>query len=260
MKRRLGGREFAVLATSVVIVGPSGFACAPGPTYDEWAATDGAAGRINLDAVQEAFKTSENPTDFETRVNEIYEGDNLVLIRSRQDNGTLILEGYEDLDGNGEIDTATDDELFSIVKQHDNHELRGHGANGYYRSSFGPGNFLFTYLLVSSMTGPRYYSTPYSRVGTMRANRTNYRAGSTYKSQVSRNTNYFGKQKNFHGSKYSNAGRNISKPRSSYLASSKASGAFKASKAGVRSQWGSSASRRSSGGFRGGGGAQSIIG
>ena len=30
---------------------PAIAACSIGPTYEEWAATDGAAGRINLDAV-----------------------------------------------------------------------------------------------------------------------------------------------------------------------------------------------------------------
>ena len=79
------------------------------------------------------------------------------------------------------------------------------GANGYYRSSFGPGNFLFTYLIISSLTGPRYYSTPRSRVGTIRSGRSNYRGSTAYRSQVSRNSSYFSRQKSFHGSRYTNA-------------------------------------------------------
>ena len=55
----------------MVAAGPVMAACSSGPTYDQWAATDGAAGRINLDDVQEAFKDSKSPTDFERRANEI---------------------------------------------------------------------------------------------------------------------------------------------------------------------------------------------
>ena len=244
----------------MVIAGPVAAACAPGPTFDEWAATDGAAGRINLDQVQEAFQKSKSPTEFERKVNEIYEGDGLVLIRSSQDGDTLVLEGFEDLDGSGTIDETADDVLFSIVKEHDDHELRGHGANGYYRSSFGPGNFLFTYLIISSLAGPRYYSTPRSRVGTIRANRTNYRGSSGYRTQVSNNTRYFNEQKSFHGSRYDSADRNRSRARSSYMASNKKSSAFRSSTTGVRNRWGASSASRRSGGFSGGGGAQVVVG
>ena len=260
MGRKLGRRGFAMLAGTMVVAGPVAAACAPGPTYDEWAATDGAAGRINLDEVQEAFKKSGSPTEFERRVNEIYEGDGLVLIRSSQDGDTLVLEGFEDLNGDGTIDEAADDVLFSIVKQNENHELRGHGANGYYRNSFGPGNFLFTYLIISSLTGPRYYSTPRTRVGTIRSNQTNYRGSSGYRTQVSKNGSYFSRQKSFAGSRYDSAGRNLSRGRSSYLASNKSSSAFKNSSTGVRSRWGSSSASGRSGGFRGGGGAQVVVG
>ena len=260
MGRKLGRRGFAMLAGTMVVAGPAAAACAPGPTFDEWAATDGAAGRINLDQVQEAFKKSKSPTEFERRVNEIYEGDGLVLIRSSQDGDTLVLEGFEDLDGNGAIDETADDVLFSIVKEHDDHELRGHGANGYYRSSFGPGNFLFTYLLISSLTGPRYYSTPRSRVDTIRADRTNYRGSSAYGTQVSNNTRYFDKQKSFHGSRYDSADRNRSQARTSYMASNKSSSAFRNSTTGVRSRWGASSASGGSGGFSGGGGAQVVVG
>ena len=244
----------------MVVAGPVAAACEQGPTFDEWAATDGAAGRINLDEVQEAFKKSKSPTEFERKVNQIYEGDGLILIRSSQDGDTLVLEGFEDLDLNGTIDGTADDLLFSIVKEHDNNEVRGHGANGYYRSSFGGGNFLFTYLLVSSLTGPRYYNTPRSRVGTIAANRKSYRGSSGYRSQVSKNTSYFNRQKSFHGSRYNSAGRNLSRGRSTYLASNKSSSAFKNSTTGVRSRWGASSASRRSGGFRGGGGAQVVVG
>ena len=186
-----------------------------------------------------------------------------------QDGERLTLDGFEDLDDNGQIVESTDDLLFSIVKNTDNtHEMRGHGANGYYRNSFGGGNFLFTYLLISSLS-PRgyYYQTPPGRTGTMNRNRTNYRNSSSYRSQVSKNTSYFNKQKSFAGSRYESASRNLSSSRSSYQNSQKTSGSFAKSNTGVRSSWGAgrpgnriTSSSRGGGGFRGGGGAHTVIG
>ena len=74
--RKLGIRATAGLA---VAAAPVAAACSSGPTssgpsYEDWATTDGAAGRINLEDVQTAFKESESVTDFEKRVNEIFEG------------------------------------------------------------------------------------------------------------------------------------------------------------------------------------------
>jgi hypothetical protein len=260
MVRKLKSRGFTVLAGTMVVAGPVAAACAPGPTYDDWAATDGAAGRINLEEVQNAFKKSGSPTEFEDKVNKIYEGDGLVLIRSSQDGDGLVLDGFEDLNGNGTIEDATDDLLFSIVNKDNDNELRGHGANGYYRNSFGGGNFLFTYLLISSLSGPRYYSTAPARASTMRSSRANYRGSSAYRSQVSKNSGYFNRQKSFAGSRYTSASRNLSQGRTSYQSRQKSTSAFRSSKTGVRSSWGASSRSRGSGGFRGGGGAQMVIG
>ena len=89
----------------IVAAAPLIAACG-GDSYEDWAATDGAGGRINLDDVQEAFKDSKSATVFEQRVNEIYEGDGLVLIRARQDGEMLTLEGWEDLNNDNAIEDA----------------------------------------------------------------------------------------------------------------------------------------------------------
>ena len=269
MATGLGRAGRAAFLGSLVVAGPTVAACATGPTYDEWAGTDGAAGRINMDDVQKAFKDSKSATDFEQKVNRIYEGDGLVLIRAKQDGDKLVLEGYEDLNKNSAIDDAQDDLLFTIVKDDDNkHQLRGHGANGYYNSGFGGGNFLFTYLLISSMS-PRgyYYNTAPGYARTTIANdRTRYRSSSRYRSQVSRNSRYFNNApKKFGASKYAAAGKNRGTARQGYMSRQKSTGAFKSSATGVRSSWRSSSSRGGfrgggRGGFRGGGGGTTIIG
>ena len=257
-KFRLGT---AVSLGGMVVAAPLVAACGGGPSYDDWAATDGAAGRINLDDVQEAFKKSKSATEFEDRVNEIYEGDGLVLIRAKQDGRMLTLEGWEDLNNNNSIDDADDDLMFSIVKgTDDEYDLRGHHANGYYHSHFGAGEFLFAYLLISSI-GPRgyYYSTPVSRGPQMRNQRSTYRQSSAYGRQVQRNSNYNSRQSTFAGSRYQQARSNVSTNRQTYQQTQQRSGGFKTSNSISRSRSGSFRSSRSSGGF-GGGGAMVVKG
>ena len=253
----------ALFAGGMVVSAPVLAACASGPSYDEWAATDGAAGRINLDEVQDAFKNSDSVTKFEQRVNEIYEGDGIIFIRAKQDGDALTLEGWEDLNGNNEIDDTQDDLLFSIVKDQGQNNLRGHGANGYYRSGFGGGDFLFTYLLLSSLRGPYFYHSPYTRSygGGMRTQRTSYRQSSRYTTQVSNNSKYFNNQKKFAGSSYQRAGQDLSSGRRTYQQTQSSSGAFKQSGAVQRSKAGTVRTGGSSGGgAKGGGGLQVVIG
>ena len=259
MARRLPKLGPAVFGGGIIVTAPLLAACGGGgPSFDEWAATDGAAGRINLDEVQDAFKRADSATEFERRVNEIYEGDSIIFIRAKQDGETLTLEGWEDLNNNNEIDDAQDDLLFSIVKNSGGNELRGHGSNGYYRSGFGPGNFLFTYLLLSSLRGPYFYHTPFTpRYGsTMRTQRSSYRQSSRYTSQVSKNSRFFTSQKKFAGSRFQQAGRNQSSARRTYQQTQRTSGGFKSSKTVGRT---ASGKARGGGGMKGGGGVQMVL-
>jgi hypothetical protein len=247
----------ALFAGGMVAGSPLIAACG-GQSYDSWAATDGAAGRINLDDVQEAFKDSKSASEFEKRVNEIYEGDGIILIRADQSGDRLTLEGWEDLNGNNEIEDARDDQLFSIVKADDRHEMRGHNANGYYHSSFGPGSFLFGYMLATAfMPGPYFYSTPMNRGPAIRQSRATYRQSNRYGTQVARNSRYTTRQQGFAGSRYQDSSRNLSSNRQSYQQTQRSSGAFRSSSAISRGSSGSgfgSASRSRSGSFSGGGG------
>lgn len=253
-KMRLGT---ALSLGGIVAAGPLLAACGE-PSYEDWAATDGAAGRINLDDVQEAFKNSDSATEFERRVNEIYEGDGLVLIRAKQDGEQLTLEGWEDLNGDNTIDEANDDQLFAIVRgSNGDHEMRGYHANSYYHSHFGVGDFLFTYLLISAITprfGGYYYTTPPSSGPGMRNQRTTYRNSSAYGGQVQRNASYNSKQASFSGSRYQSTRGNVSSNRSSYQSTQRTSGSFRTSNTISRSSSSvRSSSSRSYGGFGGGG-------
>ena len=244
------------LGSSMMVAGPVIAGCSSGVSADQWAATEGAIGRINMEEVEEAFKKSQTVEEFEKRLNEIYEGDGIVLVRAKDEDGKRVIEGYEDLNSDGEIDieVGQDDLLFTITNEGGNNDLRGNGANQHYRSSFGGGNFLFTYLIFSSLGRGGYgYYTPRGRVGGMRTQRSTYRSSTAYSGssgQVSKNSAYYGKQR---------ASTGLSPARQSYIGSQKTNGAFRTSNTGVRSGFGSYS--RSSGRFgaSGGGGAQAIL-
>ncbi len=259
MAIRTGKLGRAVFSGGIIATAPLIAACSSGPSYDEWAATDGAAGRIILDDVQLAFNESKSPTEFEQRVNEIYEGDGLIFIRSSQDGEKLTLEGWEDLNGNNQIDDAQDDQLFSIVKQNNEYEMRGQHANGYYRSRFGAGDFLFTYMIISSFNRPYYYQTAPARGATMRQQRTSYRSSSKYGGQVARNGRFAGQQQRFAGSRYRQAGRNVSSSRQNYQQRQRSTGAFRTSSSMSRGSTRTSVSRGSGSRFGGGGGGQTFL-
>ncbi len=245
-----------LLGSSMMVAGPVIAGCSSGVSADEWAATEGAIGRINMDEVEEAFKKSQTVEAFEKRLNEIYEGDGIVLVRAKDEDGKRVIEGYEDLDRDFDLDPERDDLLFTITNEGGSNNLRGQGANQHYRSSFGGGNFLFTYLIFSSLGRGGYgYYTPRGRVPQMQSQRTSYRnstayAGSGGGSQVQKTSAYYKKAR---------ASTQRSPARTSYIGRTKASGAFRTSNTGVRSGFGKFRSSGGRGGASGGGGAQVII-
>jgi len=227
VKRKKMGMSL-ILGSAMMVAGPVIAGCSTGVSADNWAATEGAIGRINMDAVQEAFEKSESVEEFEKRLNEIYEGDGIVLIRAKEEGGKRIIEAFEDLDNNNDIEPGNDDLLFSITNENNNNELRG--------------------------------------VPQMKTDRTSYRNSTAYSGgpsggQVSKNSAYYNKQSSANRSSYTSAGKNLSPARQSYIGNQKSSGAFKTSRTGVRSTFGKSGGRSGGGGGgRGGGGAQVIIG
>lgn len=252
MARRRKMSLSLVLGASMMVAGPVIAGCSSGVSADQWAATEGAIGRINMEEVEDAFKKSQTVEEFEKRLNEIYEGDGIVLVRAKDEEGKRVIEGFEDLDGDFDLDPARDDLLFTITNEGGANDLRGQGANQHYRSSFGGGNFLFTYLIFSSLGRGGYgYYTPRGRGPQMQSQRNTYRGSTAYTGgQVKRNSTYYSKQR---------ASSGLSSNRTSYIGRTKTSGAFRTSNTGVRSGFGKF--RGSSGRFggSGGGGAQSII-
>ena len=226
--------------------------------YEQWSSTDAAAGRINMHDVQQAFRDSPDVAAFERRVNEVYEGDWLVLVRTSVDQDRVFLEGWEDLNGSGEIEDEADDQLFAVSgSQAGGYRIAGQHANSHYEEKMGPGDFLLVYALVSAMdpaTG--YYRTPPERVDRIHEDRRLYRQSGAYRAQQARNQAY---QTAYTGSKYQNApGARTSLGRRTYQSKMGRSGAFRSSSVHARSVYWSGQSRAGGSGMRGAGGLMSV--
>jgi hypothetical protein len=232
-----------------------------------WVQSDGANGLINLDDVQQAYRDAYsadgfNRDQFEQRVNEIYEGDNVVLIETARDGDKATITGWEDLNGDKSLDSAADDKLFTItqeLKDGGNYTTQGHGANGYYYSSNPFGGF-FTGLLIGNLLSGGFgnrYVTPPARYDDLSASRTAYRNSGGYSAQQARNAS-FG---NSVPSRFGNAAgsQSISPARSSYQSRQINSGGFRSSGGSSRSI-GSGAKGPSGGGggITGGGGRLAV--
>ena len=130
-------------------------------------------------------------------------------------------------------------------------EASGNGVNGYYHQPFGVGDFLFTYMLLSMASSPGgwyYYQTTPTAYDNLARHRTTFRSSSQYRGQVTRNTEFFGRQASFAGSRYSQASRSVSASRQRHVSSQRLTGEFKGSGTAVRSA-------RSVSGYMGGGDA-----
>lgn len=170
-----------------------------GLSAKEWLETDGAAGRINMDDVLQAYREAFGPNGrglswFEQRVNEIYEGDHLILIQSRRLADRVEVSGWEDLNDNKRLDESEDDKLFTIsqeLRDGGAYEVRGHGANAYYVHQSPFDGFFVGYLLGQMFSGGRtVYVTPPQRQDELGAYRGTWRGSSAYRAQQSRNVEY----------------------------------------------------------------------
>lgn len=259
--RRMGALLLTAGGALAVACGGGGDKAEEDPAQ-VWAESDAAAGRINMDDVQQAYRDAYGSegfdiAKFEQRVNEIFEGDNIVLIDKQQNGDKMEFTGWEDLNANKTLDQAEDDKLFTIsqeLKDGGNVETQGHGANGYYHSVNPFGGFL-TGLLIGNLLSGGFggrYTTPPSRYDDIAASRASYRSGSGYSSQQARNSSYGSSL----GSRFGDAAANqrVSPARSSYQTRQINSGAIRSSGSSPRSIGGAPGSTSGGGSISGGGG------
>ncbi len=239
------GRKIAAVASIGALVSGGAVGCSSSAREQDWMSTDGAAGRINMGDVQKALEDSKDPTEFEKRINEIYEGENPILIRIEKSGTGQLLSGFEDLDNSGKIEDDNDDLLFSATIGEEEYDIRGAGSNSYYRhhGGFGMGDMLFLYWITSPnrmYRGGYSYNTSRGRARGIASDRNRYRNSSAYSSQRDRNRSYTSTARASNPQAFSSSNSNVSRQRSSYqrtqsqkIRSSRSSG-FKSRSSGSR--------------------------
>ncbi len=230
-KKTHSGKKIAVYASVGALVGSGVIGCGgKASSQQNWMVTDAAAGRINLDAVKDALETSKDLSEFENRVNEIYEGDHLVLIRVEENETQKIISGFEDLNQSNAIEEAKDEKLFSITVDEKKYEVYGHSTNRYYYyesdywdydddddDDYQNQRFMHWLMHEQHLTSDRImYQTNRERAAQMRLERDGFRRSSGYTNQRSANKAFFSQQKARNPQAFSSSNQNISGQRSTY--------------------------------------------
>jgi hypothetical protein len=186
--------ELKSLTSAVVVALPLGLialGCNPSGSAERterWASTENANVAIDWDKVNEAYKLADGPEDLERRVNEIYEGSEIISISvSDLDTKTQLVTGFFDKNTNGTVDDG--EKIFAIRR-----ELSGENTAQYQTVGYGPyygyhspffsiasGMLMGSMMSRTFMPGymPMYqqpYTTPASRVADMHQTRSSYRA------------------------------------------------------------------------------------
>ncbi|HEY5949205.1 MAG TPA: hypothetical protein VIV40_27115 [Kofleriaceae bacterium] len=177
-----------LLASALIVaLTTAGMGCAPDSNdrVDRWATTENTNVKIDFDKVNEAYRTANGPEDFEKRVNEIYEGDELISVAVHdQDDKTQIVTGFFDKNQNGAVDDS--EKIFTIKREPtgDNaaqYQTTGYGPYaGYHSPFFSIVSGMIVGSMISNMFAPRYvpyaYTTSRSRLSDLGSHRSSYRA------------------------------------------------------------------------------------
>ncbi|XXT20247.1 hypothetical protein WME94_01595 [Sorangium sp. So ce429] len=161
-----------------------------GPSKDRWATTENTTVELDFDKVNEAYKTAEGPEDFERRVNEIYQGSEVISVAVQDlDAKTQVVTGFFDKNSDGGVQDP--EKVFTIRRDVSGEgaaqmQTSGYGAFGYYHSPvMGLASGMLLGAMVSSALRPNYmpvytqpYTTPPNRATDLRSQRDAYRASS----------------------------------------------------------------------------------
>lgn len=164
---------------------------------DRWATTENTNVKIDWDKVNEAYKQADGPQDLEKRINEIYEGDEIISIAVQdQDAKTQVVTGFFDKNTDGKVDEG--EKIFTIQREITGKDTAQVQTTGYgpYAGYHSPFMSIATGMLLghmmSSMFMPTYvpmYTTPYAtpshRVADLHQTRSSYRQANPSKYQRS---------------------------------------------------------------------------
>ena len=175
-----------VLALSVAGVG-AGAGCDSRKTTERWATTENTNVKIDWDKVNEAYKQADGPEDLEKRLNEIYEGDEIISVHVQDhEDKSQVVTGFFDKDSSGTVEEP--EKIFTIKREikdgNAQYQTAGHGHYAGYHSPFmGIASGMLMGAMISSMFMPSYapmYSQPYTtsqtRAAAIGSQRSSYRA------------------------------------------------------------------------------------
>jgi hypothetical protein len=182
-------RSISMTALAALLAAAALPACTQDQGNERWATTSNTTVDIDWDKVQEAYRTAEGPQDFENKINEIYEGDELISV-AVQDKDAKVQEvtGFFDRNSNGQVDEP--EKIFVISRnvvdeKQAQYAVQGYGHYaGYHHTSMWDiaGGMLIGSMLANALM-PSYrpmYTTPYTtspaRLGQINSYRSDYRA------------------------------------------------------------------------------------
>jgi hypothetical protein len=180
-------------ALTVALLGGS-VACDSGPKrVERWATTENTTVALDWDKVNQAYKDASGPEDFEKRVNEIYQGDEVISV-AVQDQGdkTQIVTGFFDRNLDGKVEDA--EKIFTIKRDPTGegtgqYQTVGYNSYaGYMSPMLGIASGMLLGSMISNMFMPTYvpmYTRPYvtsaTRVSSLHSERSSYRSSSDYR-------------------------------------------------------------------------------
>jgi hypothetical protein len=176
-----------VLGVSL-IAGAGGAGCSSDDRRSErWATTENTNVQIDWDKVNEAYKQADGPEDFERRVNEIYEGNEIISVAVQDhDDKTQVVTGFFDKDKDGKV--SDPEKIFTIKRDlkgpEAQYQMQGYGPYyGYTSPLFSIASGMLMGAMLSNMFRPSYvpmYTTPYitssARASQLGSHRMSYRA------------------------------------------------------------------------------------
>ena len=154
---------------------------------DRWATTSNTNVKIDWDKVNEAYKAAEGPEDLEKRLNEIYEGDEIISVHVQDlEDKSQVVTGFFDKDSSGTVEEP--EKIFTIRREvkdgNAQYQTSGYGHYaGYHSPFYSIASGMLMGAMLSSMFSPTYmpmYSRPYttqqSRISSLHNTRSGYRA------------------------------------------------------------------------------------
>jgi hypothetical protein len=188
------------LAASLAVLVPltvMGCSSSESEQTERWATTENTNVKIDWDKINEAYKQANGPEDLEKRVNEIYEGDEIISISVQDlDNKVQVVTGFFDKNVDGAVEES--EKIFTIKREITGEgqaqmQTTGHGHYYGYSSPFlGIATGMLLGSMMSSMFMPSYmpmyttaYATSPSRHAQVSQSRSQHRAANPSRYQRS---------------------------------------------------------------------------